>query len=287
MEAMNSFGSYGYRFSDSKLQKIAQIWSLGWEEQTSSLYDWDGTSRIDTGKFIFQYTISGKGAIEIDGKMHTLAPGQAFIVNIPGNYRYFLPEDSDKWEFIYLTLYGDVVEYYWNMIQDKAGNILYFQPDAVPITELLELLKLASNRNISNAHQASGYAYLFTMELFHYCSTLEQNLTQWPDEMIEAAMYAKNHYAEDIGPDDMAASSGMSRYHFTRQFKKLANQTPIQYLTDIRINKAKELLQNTKYSAEDIAKSIGYRNSNYYNKVFKKVTGMTPGQYKKSIVLKK
>ncbi|MFG6149706.1 helix-turn-helix domain-containing protein [Halobacillus sp. B23F22_1] len=287
MEAMNSFGSYGYRFSDSKLQKIAQIWSLGWEEQTSSLYDWDGTNRRDTGKFIFQYTISGKGAIHINGKLHNLAPGQAFIVNIPGNYRYFLPDDSDKWEFIYLTLYGDVVEYYWNLIQKKAGNILYFQPDAFPITEFLELFKMASNHNISNAHQASGYAYQFTMELYHYCSALEHNMTHWPDEMIEAAMFAKNHYAEDIGPDDMAVSSGISRYHFTRQFKKLANQTPIQYLTDIRINKAKELMQNTKYSAEDIAQSIGYQNSNYYNKVFKKVTGMTPGQYKKSIVLKK
>ncbi|WP_226581285.1 helix-turn-helix domain-containing protein [Halobacillus litoralis] len=277
-----TFGSYGFRFSDPKLQKLAQIWSLGWDEQTSTLYDWDGTNRRDRGKFIFQYTISGKGEIEINGERHELAPGHAFIVNIPGRYRYYLPEDSEKWEFIYLTLYGDVVETYWNEIQKDIGPILHLPPDAPPVEYLHQLLEAASNREISNAHQASGFAYQFTMELFHYCSTLERGLAKWPEPIIEASMYAKNHYSEDISPDDMAEASGMSRYHFTRQFKSSTGQTPIQYLTSIRINKAKELLQNTKYSAEDIAILSGYKNANYFNKVFKKNVGITPGKYRES-----
>ncbi|MGI8316686.1 helix-turn-helix domain-containing protein [Halobacillus mangrovi] len=275
-----TFGSYGYRFSDPKLQQLAQIWSLGWDEQSTTLYDWDGTNRRDTGKFIFQYTVSGEGAIEINGERHPLTAGHAFIVNIPGNYRYFLPQHSDKWEFIYLTLYGDVVEHYWNEIQDDIGPILTIPPDAAPVRYLLQLLENAAEKKISNAHQASGFAYQFTMELFHYCSNLEKNLSQWPETIIEAAMYAKNHYSEDISPDDMAEACGMSRYHFTRQFKQATDRTPIQYLTDLRINKAKELLQNTKYSTEEIAALIGYKNANYFNKVFKKVTETTPGKFR-------
>ncbi|WP_394173541.1 AraC family transcriptional regulator [Guptibacillus hwajinpoensis] len=276
------YGSYGYRFSDPMLQGLAQIWSLGWDEQTSSLYDWDGTNRRDTGKYIFQYTISGKGCIEIDGLKHELTPGQGFIVNIPGDYRYYLPDDSERWEFIYLTLYGDVVERYWNDIQKEIGHIIHFQPDSEPVLYLLNLFEMAASQQIANAHQASGYAYQFTMKLFTYCSNLEKRLSQWPEAIVEASMYAMNHYGEEIGPDEMAASSGMSRYHFTRQFKQYTNQTPIQYLTDIRIKKAKELLLNTKYSSEDIAVLIGYKNANYFNKVFKKVTGTSPGKYRSS-----
>ncbi|TKD72419.1 AraC family transcriptional regulator [Pseudalkalibacillus hwajinpoensis] len=276
------YGSYGYRFSDPMLQNIAQIWSLGWDEQTSSLYDWDGTNRRDTGKYIFQYTISGKGCIEIDGLTHELTPGQGFIVNIPGDYRYYLPDDSERWEFIYITLYGDVVKKYWNDIQEEIGHIIHFQPDSEPVLYVLNLIEMAASQQIANAHQASGYAYQFTMKLFNYCSNLEKRLSQWPEAIVEASMFAMNHYGEEIGPDEMAASSGMSRYHFTRQFKQYTNQTPIQYLTDIRIKKAKELLLNTKYSSEDIAALIGYKNANYFNKVFKKVTGTSPGKYRSS-----
>ncbi|MCA0985267.1 AraC family transcriptional regulator [Halobacillus yeomjeoni] len=279
--ANSTFGSYGYRFSDRKLQKTAQIWSLGWDEQKTTLYDWDGRNRRDTGKYIFQYTISGQGAIEIDGKLFQLSPGQAFIVNIPGDYRYFLPEKSDGWEFIYLTLYGDVVGDYWNEIQEDIGHILNFEPDSEPVTFLLHLLDLAASRQISNAHLASGYAYQFTMELMKYCQNIDRKLSSWPEPITQAAMYARNHYAEEIGPDEMALASGMSRYHFTRQFKEITHMTPIQYLTDIRIQKAKELLQNTKYSSEDIAQLIGYNNANYFNKVFKKVVGISPGKYRK------
>lgn len=276
------YGSYGYRFSDPTLQSLAQIWSLGWDEQTSALYDWDGTNRRDTGKFIFQYTISGKGSIDIDGETYELTPGQAFIVNIPGNYRYYLPDDSESWEFMYITLYGDVVKKYWNDIQNEIGHILHFQPDSKPVLYLLHLLELAATRKIANAHQASGFAYQFTMELITYCSNLEKRLSQWPEGIVKAAVFAKSHYSEEIGPDEMAASSGMSRYHFTRQFKEWTNQTPVQYLTDIRIKKAKELLQNTKYSTEDIAGLTGYKNANYFTKVFKKVTGTSPGKFRQA-----
>ncbi|KGX91657.1 AraC family transcriptional regulator [Pontibacillus halophilus JSM 076056 = DSM 19796] len=218
--------------------------------------------------------------MDINGDTHILTPGQGFIVNIPGNYRYYLPDDSNRWEFMYITLYGDVVKHYWNEIQKDIGYILHFQPDSEPVTYLLKLLQSATAKEISNAHQASGLAYQFTMNLVTYCTSLEKRLSQWPEEIVEASMFANNHYGEDIGPDDMAIASGMSRYHFTRQFKHYTNATPIQYLTDIRIKKAKELLLNTKYSAEDIAKLTGYKNANYFNKVFKKVTGTSPGKFR-------
>ena len=55
--------------------------------------------------------------IEIDGQEYKVDAGKAFIVNIPGNYRYYLPKESENWEFIFLTLYGDEVQKCWDYIQ--------------------------------------------------------------------------------------------------------------------------------------------------------------------------
>ncbi|MFP3471906.1 hypothetical protein R0J90_17820, partial [Micrococcus sp. SIMBA_144] len=85
-------------------------------------------------------------------------------------------------------------------IQKDIGHIIHFQPDSDPVLYLLNLLNMASNRQISNAHQASGYAYQFTMMLFTYCSNLEKRLSDWPEAIVEASMYAMNHYSEEIGP---------------------------------------------------------------------------------------
>ncbi|NRG35085.1 helix-turn-helix domain-containing protein, partial [Niallia circulans] len=64
-------------------------------------------------------------------------------------------------------------------------------------------------------------------------------------------------------------------------FKKVLGITPIQYLTNIRIIKGAELLYQTKYSIEDISVQVGFANANYFTKVFRKSTGITPGEFRK------
>jgi len=75
----------------------------------------------------------------------------------------------------------------------------------------------------------------------------------------------------------------MSPCYFSVMFKKETGQNFINYLTNIRIEKAKELLRSTNLKSYEIAYQVGYDNPTYFSTVFKKLTGMTPLDYKKDL----
>lgn len=74
---------------------IANISSIGWELQISPDYYWDGLTRKDIHsieKYVFQYTLSGQGAIVFQDNLYPLNPGEAFFVKLPSKHHYYLPK---------------------------------------------------------------------------------------------------------------------------------------------------------------------------------------------------
>lgn len=101
---------------------------------------------------------------------------------------------------------------------------------------------------------------------------------------IEKAIeYMKEHYAEDLTRDDVAEKVFMSGAHFSRCFKMITNTTYKDYLTEIRMLKAIELL-NTNTQIQDIALKVGYPNPNRFNINFRQYTSYTPSEYRTQIL---
>lgn len=82
-----------------------------------------------------------------------------------------------------------------------------------------------------------------------------------------------------ISIERVAASLGYLRTHFTRVFKQLTNMSPKQYINQIRMERAKELL-NTNLSIEQVASSCSFPDALYFSKQFKKWSGASPTQYR-------
>mgnify|MGYP002799081340 FL=1 len=74
---------------------------VGLQNVCTQEYFLDNHVRTDA-KCVIQYTIDGEGTFEIDGIRHKVGKGEAFLFEIPGNSRYYLPEHSAQWEFLYL-----------------------------------------------------------------------------------------------------------------------------------------------------------------------------------------
>ena len=104
---------------------------------------------------------------------------------------------------------------------------------------------------------------------------------QQPLSIAKAIQFIEKNYKDDISLDDIVEVTDLSKYHFTREFKKYMNDTPINYLAKIRINKALTYLSMNEKNIEWIAREVGFSSSNYFSKVFKKVTGVSPNSYRR------
>ena len=91
----------------------------------------------------------------------------------------------------------------------------------------------------------------------------------------------QEHLAEDISISQLAAMLSVSTQYLNRVFNRLVQQTPSEYLTQIRISHAKKLLVSQKYlKINVVAEQSGYADPAYFGKVFKKQTGVSPLNYR-------
>ena len=92
--------------------------------------------------------------------------------------------------------------------------------------------------------------------------------------------YIERNYKKDISAKDVAGILGYSDVYFSKVFKQLFDDNFINYLTKIRIDRAKVLLKDVSFNIKEVGKSVGYADSNYFTKVFKRSIGMSPSEYR-------
>ncbi|MOA08594.1 HTH-type transcriptional regulator YesS [compost metagenome] len=98
--------------------------------------------------------------------------------------------------------------------------------------------------------------------------------------LIEQAMlYLQDNYMKDISLDNCADHIGTNPFFLSKTFKQVTGKNFIDYLTGLRLDKAKELLRDSSMKINDVAVQVGYQHS-YFNRIFKKLEGMTPSRYR-------
>lgn len=96
--------------------------------------------------------------------------------------------------------------------------------------------------------------------------------------------YIDTHYMEDISLQTAAGAMNYSEAYFCKIFKQCFDKSFIVYLSEYRVEKAKQLLADVVINVKDISASVGYRDSNYFAKVFKRVVGTTPTEYRMQVL---
>ena len=115
--------------------------------------------------------------------------------------------------------------------------------------------------------------------------TIEEVRLSLMKEQIEK--YVKEHYAEELTIHQLSKMMNYSEAYFSKLFKQCFHLNFIAYLVGYRVEVAKEMLKNTSISVKDVGKACGYEDSNYFSRIFKRVTSLTPTDYRNQMMLRK
>lgn len=101
----------------------------------------------------------------------------------------------------------------------------------------------------------------------------------------KAIDYIQEHYSEQVTLNEVAENIYVSTFYISRMFKRELGISFVDYLNDVRIEKAKELLKDVKYKTYEVAEMVGIPDPHYFSKIFKKYSGMTPSEYKETLFI--
>lgn len=101
------------------------------------------------------------------------------------------------------------------------------------------------------------------------------------DAVLKAKLHLEENYHKTITLEQLAQLTFLSPYHLGHLFKRDIGISPIQYLINYRMEVAKQLLHSTPYTIKEIAERVGYESETYFHNLFRKVTGQTPGYFRK------
>lgn len=104
------------------------------------------------------------------------------------------------------------------------------------------------------------------------------------EEIVEyTVLYMREHYMDDIDISSFSATMGFTSAYLTKIFNRYKGDTPLKYLTDIRIHEAKQLLSDTSLPIKEVGERVGYPDQFHFSKTFRKLMGVNPTAYRKTV----
>jgi len=266
-------------------------------------------------KNVFKFIIHEKGKIELNNN------GKSFMVKEPSlillsdkecpdikalsksidTVLYFKPSVIRD-EFTLSALHGDKYEYsYGTAVYQDYYLIRYFikteefNERIIPLSawELGRAKGLLDSINTELTTQYDGFwpcrSRSFLMELLFFtqflCQAFEGNNNVLYEDDTNFSLiteYLNEHYNDEISLESITKKFNINRNKLNGIFLNKTSKTCLNYLMDLRIDMAKIILANTELPVSEVAGRVGYSDSNYFTKIFKKMTGSTPSAFRNS-----
>lgn len=122
--------------------------------------------------------------------------------------------------------------------------------------------------------------YVFETCVSNITKNMKQvNLTNISKHIQMAIDYINENYRKKLSLEDIAQYINLSVVHTSRLFKKETGKTVLDYISEVKLTKAKQMLDTGKYKVYEVADELGFNNAHYFSTLFKKFTGSTPSEY--------
>ncbi|MBO5008181.1 MAG: helix-turn-helix domain-containing protein [Clostridia bacterium] len=212
----------------------------------------------------------------LDGKAEYSSPGEAITLR-KGNVVY-LPKDSNY-------CISSVAEEIFNYIiisfniENEMKIPLQTLPRVVHSARLLEAFKQVVEINFKKGAAHKLFSCSMVQLIIYYLLNDEIHGNDYSKDVYPAIEYIENNYQHTIDIDDLSTLTHMNVSMFRKKFKAYTGLSPLKYINYLRIEKAKDMLKSGLYTQAEISDACGFNNVSYFNTLFKKLTGASPGKY--------
>src|SRR5690606_12861615 len=245
-----------------------------WQHPTDHAFSWN-KGRILDGYYIVFIT-SGHGIFEsAETSKYVVEAGSCFIL-FPGVWHRYKPDPSIGWEEYWVGFDGSYPQQTITKFFDPKDPIIKTGLNKELLTAFTQLLGLVSQAQIGYPQLIAG----ITMQILALLNRvkLTENTENDPESVwvSQVIFLLQQQLNDNINMEELASRFPISYSKFRKVFKKYTGTSPNQYHLDLRLNKAKELLENTNMNIKEVGYYTGFDSPHYFSRLFKKKFGNSP-----------
>ncbi len=258
-----------------RITQCGRLTAFGQVQSVPHIYD----------HYVLSFVIKGEGTYIMNGIVNPVKVGDAFLT-APNVITSWTTNDSDPIQYIFMIIGGpDHLKILSDVGLGLKSRIFQYryETDQSILEHVLALYHAGRSDDVKE-YELLGYLYLILNGISKQNQTKEPAVpTSQSVYFQKAAIFISNNYSNDINVLDIANFLNIDRTYLYKIFKNEANISPITYLTNFRLEKAKWMLEHSDFSNADIAIASGFYDYSHFSHVFKKKFALTPKEFRNRI----
>ena len=231
--------------------------------------------------YYLMYLVRGIVNIVEPNVGRSLAPGD-MIVFTPGKKFHYTKPDGIDMEYYWVHCSGYAAKDFLSSCRITPDKIFSVGSSESVCERFRKLFETFLNKDELFPLKSANRLEALLLKLSDRIQSKEQD-SKTSDCVGVALSYIHSHVSQEISVEHLAHEAHLSSGHFRAVFKRAVGMSPQDYITLTRLNRACELLRETKLSISDISRMSGYPDNQYFCRIFKKHYAMPPGAYRSKI----
>ena len=265
-----SFGNY----AEHPLVKALYLTDVGFFPNAGNHYK-EREDGIE--EYILIYCADGEGHIYVENREYRIGSHQAFCIPRGKKHRYYA-DKKNPWSIFWVHFKGENTDYY---PLDKCEIIdINSHNGEQRIITLFDVLFRVLERNYTQGNfiYISQVLGLILSEIYYREKADEVSIQN--RHVTAIVRYMHKHMGENLKLEDLAEKMQLSKSYINAVFKKYADRAPIDFFISLKMQEACRLLKSTDLHVAEVGQCLGYEDPYYFSRIFKKVTGVSPKEYR-------
>jgi AraC-like DNA-binding protein len=249
------------------------------DDPSHHYFHWSTGRRLSNYQIL--YITKGRGVFETEGVgLKEIAEGDIFIL-FPGTWHRFTPDRATGWDEYWVEFNGEIIKHFrTNEFLNPENPVLKVGIHLEIAENYLKIINLIKDEKPGFQYVVSGIliqilGQIFAAKKYH---VFEGKIIE--NQIIQAKLMLLDNLTTAISQEEIARQIGMGYSIYRKKFKEYTGVSPAQYVINLKINKAMDLLITSKLPLKEIANVLGFYSTDYFYRMFKLKTGVTPSDFR-------